>query len=102
VFAEQRLPGMLKDVPTAKEQGFDISWPIIRGFYMGPKVADADFNAWTVAFQKAMATPGYAKLREERGLFPLSLTGTELDAYVKRHTHQYGKLAAELGLVVTK
>ena len=102
VFADQRLPGMLKDVPTAKEQGFDISWPIIRGFYMGPKVSDADFNAWSTAFQKAMANPSYAKLREERGLFPLSMTGTELDVYVKRHTHQYGKLAAELGLVVNK
>lgn len=102
VFADQRLPGLLAQVPTAREQGFDISWPIIRGFFMGPKVSDADFKAWTDAFQKAMANPAYAKLREERGLFPLSLTGVELDAYVKRHTHQYGKLAAELGLIVSK
>jgi len=102
VFSDQRLPGQLANVPTAKEQGFDISWPIIRGFYMGPKVADADFNAWTAAFQKAMATPAFAKLREERGLFPMTLTGVELDVYVKRHTHQYAKLAAELGLVVNK
>lgn len=101
VFSDQRLPGQLASVPTAKEQGFDISWPIIRGFYMGPKVPDADFNAWTAAFQKAMATPGFAKLREERGLFPMTMTGVELDVYVKRHTHLYAKLAAELGLVVS-
>ncbi|MEK8087888.1 tripartite tricarboxylate transporter substrate binding protein [Aquabacterium sp. A3] len=102
VFAEQRLPGAMSKVPTAKEQGYDITWPIIRGFYMGPKVSDADFKAWEGAFRKAMAQPAYATLREERGLFPLTLTGPELDAYVKRQTQQYAELAAELGLLVRK
>ncbi len=39
VFPEKRLdePEM-KDIPTAKEQGYDIVWPVVRGFYLGPKV----------------------------------------------------------------
>ena len=44
VLADKRLPGQLANVPTAKEQGFDIEWPIIRGFYVGPKVSDAEFG----------------------------------------------------------
>ena len=99
VMSDKRLPGALADVPTAKEQGFDVEWPIVRGFYMGPKVSDADFNAWTDAFNKVMRTPEYARLRDERGLYPFSLTGTALDVYIKRYTQQYRKLAADFGLV---
>ncbi|HJV85986.1 MAG TPA: tripartite tricarboxylate transporter substrate binding protein [Noviherbaspirillum sp.] len=98
VFADKRLPGAMASVPTAKEQGIDVEWPIVRGFYMGPKVSDADFNAWSDAFGKMMRMPEYAKLRDDRGLFPFSMTGAQLDIYIKRYTQQYRKLAGEFGL----
>lgn len=99
VFSEERLPGKLADVPTAKEQGFDIQWPIVRGFYVGPKVSDADYQWWVATFDKMLATPEFAKLREERGLFPFSLTGQALDAYIKKQVAEYRKLANEFELV---
>jgi putative tricarboxylic transport membrane protein len=99
VMSDKRLPGRLADVPTAAEQGYDIQWPIIRGFYMGPKVSDADFKAWTDSFDKMMATPQFAKMRAERGLFPFDMTGPQLDAFVKKHVADYRKLAHEFGLV---
>lgn len=99
VLSDKRLPGTLANVPTAKEQGYDIEWPIIRGFYMGPKVKDADYNAWVDTFKKAMATKEFDKLREERGLFPFALTGAELDGYVKKQVADYKKLADEFGLL---
>ena len=102
VMADKRLPGELANVPTAKEQGFDVEWPIVRGFYMGPKVSDADFKVWSETFDRMMKTKEYTKLLEERGLYPLALTGTELDVYIKRTTHTYRKLAEEFGLVTAK
>ena len=99
VMADKRLPGTLAEVPTAKEQGFDIQWPIIRGFYMGPKVADADYQAWVETFSKMMATKEFDKLREQRGLFPFSTTGAELDGFVKGRVKEYRKLADDFGLV---
>jgi putative tricarboxylic transport membrane protein len=102
VMSDKRLTGDLAGVPTAKEQGSDIEWPIIRGFYMGPKVSDADFKVWADTFKKMMATPAYDKLRAERGLFPFDLTGAEADAYVKQRVQYYRKLAQEFGLAVTK
>jgi putative tricarboxylic transport membrane protein len=81
------------------EQGFDIQWPIIRGFYMGPKVSDADYKAWSETFAKMMATPEFEKLRAERGLFPFAQTGAELDGYVKKQVQEYRKLADEFGLI---
>jgi putative tricarboxylic transport membrane protein len=102
VMADKRLEGSLSKVPTAKEQGFDIQWPIIRGFYMGPKVSDADYKVWSDTFSKMMATPAFNKLRAERGLFPFALTGAELDHYVKQRVAAYRTLAADFGLNVAK
>ena len=100
VMADKRLPGDLAQVPTAKEQGINVEWPIIRGFYVGPKVGDADYKVWTDTFAKVMATPAYDKLRNDRGLYPFAMTGAELDAYVKKQVDAYRKLVAEFGLVV--
>ena len=99
VMSDKRLPGVLANVPTAKEQGYDIEWPIIRGFYMGPKVSDADYKVWVDTFNKAMATPEFQKLREERGLFPFAMTGAELDKYVKARVAQYRTAANDFGLI---
>lgn len=102
VMADKRLTGELANVPTAKEQGVDLEWPIIRGFYMGPKVSDADFKVWSDSFAKVMATPAYDKLRTERGLFPFALTGAQADTYIKQRVEAYRKLAHEFGLNVAK
>lgn len=100
VMNDKRLPGELANVPTATEQGYDVDWPIVRGFYVGPKVSDADYKVWVDTFNKMMATPAFDKLRDERGLFPMVLTGAPLDAYVKKQVAGYRKLADEFGLNV--
>ncbi|MCQ4143528.1 tripartite tricarboxylate transporter substrate binding protein [Vogesella sp. AC12] len=99
VMSDKRLPGRLSGIPTAREQGFDIVWPIIRGFYVGPKVSAADYAYWETSFRKVMATPEFARLREGYDLFPFSLTGAQMDAYVKRQVKEYRKIATQFGLV---
>ncbi|MDE3735733.1 MULTISPECIES: tripartite tricarboxylate transporter substrate binding protein [Pseudomonas] len=98
VLSDQRLPGKLAEIPTAKEQGFAITWPVIRGFYMGPEVSDEDFNWWKQQFDTLLASDDFSKLREQRDLFPLSLTGDQLKAYVFDQVKQYKQLAGEFGL----
>ncbi|MGW8393691.1 tripartite tricarboxylate transporter substrate binding protein [Pseudoduganella sp. HUAS MS19] len=99
VMSEQRLPGVLANVPTAREQGYDIVWPVIRGLWMGPQVADADYQQWVRTFEHIMATPEFAKLRTEAGLYPFSLTGQALNEYVHKAVEDYGKRASQLGLM---
>ncbi len=99
VLANERMPGALNKIPTAKEQGFDLNWPIIRGFYVGPKVSNEQYAFWEQAFKKSMATPEFAKLRANRDLFPFSMTGAALDTYIKRQVKEYQDLAAEFSLV---
>jgi len=100
VFSDKRLdePEM-KDIPTAKEQGYDIVWPVVRGFYLGPKVTDAEYDWWKAAFDKLLASEEFAKLRDQRELFPFAMTGPELDTYVKKQVAEYKTLAKEFGLV---
>ncbi|EPW7975759.1 Bug family tripartite tricarboxylate transporter substrate binding protein [Cronobacter turicensis] len=98
VFADERLPGQLAQVPTAKEQGFDVVWPIIRGFYVGPKVSDADYQWWVQAFEKLQQTAEFKKQRDLRGLFEFNLTGKALDEYVKNQVNDYREKAKAFGL----
>ena len=98
VMSEKRLSGALAGIPTAKEQGFDIEWPIIRGFYLGPKVSDADYQWWEAAFKKMVATPEFQKQRDLRGLFEFNLFGKELDSYVKNQVAGYREQAKSFGL----
>lgn len=102
VMSDKRLEGSLSAVPTAREQGMDVEWPIIRGFYIGPKVSDADYKVWVDTFSKMMATPEFNKLRAERGLFKFALTGAELDAFIKKQVTAYRGMAADFGLNVAK
>ncbi len=99
VLSERRLPGVLANVPTAREQGVDVVWPVIRGLWMGPQVSDADYQQWVSTFDRVLANPRFAQMRAASGLFPFELTGDALKAYVTKAVDDYGRRAAEFGLM---
>ncbi|PHM38351.1 conserved exported hypothetical protein [Xenorhabdus innexi] len=98
VYTDKRLDGVLAGIPTAKEQGYDIVWPVIRGFYMGPKVSDEQYQWWVDTFNKLQQSDEFKKQRELRGLFEFNMTGKELDDYVKKQVTQYHEMAKSFGL----
>ncbi|THC44636.1 tripartite tricarboxylate transporter substrate binding protein [Massilia sp. Mn16-1_5] len=99
VLAEKRLPGVLKDVPTAREQGVDVVWPLIRGLWMGPGVAEADYRRWVDAFARLQASPDYARMRQEAGLYPFSMTGEALTRHIKQAVSDYNRQAERFHVV---
>ncbi|MDE2430242.1 MAG: tripartite tricarboxylate transporter substrate binding protein [Burkholderiales bacterium] len=99
VLSDARLPGDLAQVPTAREQGFDVTWPIIRGVYMGPQVSDSDYDKWVQHFQQVMHTPAFDEQRRQYGLYPFAMTGKELTEYVNRAVGNYRTQAQEFGMV---
>jgi len=99
VLADHRLPGVLANVPTAREQGYDVVWPIIRGLWMGPGVPEADYRRWVHAFEHIEADPAFAKMRLEAGLHPFSLTGDALSNYIKQAVADYNRQARQFNLV---
>ena len=100
VIAKERLAGKLADIPTAKEQGYDVEWPVIRGYYMGPKVSDEAFNWWKGRFDKMLADPKFAELRSQRDLLPFAMTGSELEEYVLQQTEAMRTLSLEFDLII--
>ncbi len=98
VMAEQRLPGDLAAVPTAREQGYDAIWTVWRGYYVGPKVSDADYRWWTELLTKLSTTPEFERERAARGLFPYTVIGPAFDARVKAEVARFKLLAKEAGL----
>ncbi len=99
VLSEKRLPGVLAAVPTAREQGVDLVWPVIRGVWMGPKVPDEEYRRWVAAFDKMMATPEFARQRSEHGFYPFALTGAALTDYVNKAVDDYRRQASKFKLV---
>jgi putative tricarboxylic transport membrane protein len=99
VYSEERLPGELNNVPTAKEQGYDIQWPLIRGYYMGPDVKQEHIDWWKAAFAKLQDSPEFQQYLQDRDVIPLAVTGPALNELVKLQVENYRKLGEEFGLV---
>jgi putative tricarboxylic transport membrane protein len=91
IFAGERLPA-LNEVPTAREQGYDIQWSNVRGVYMGPHVSDADYRRWVAIFSKMMSHPAFVTLCEKEGLMPFPKVGAEADNAVHTLVDKYRRL----------
>ena len=98
VFAPQRLEGKLNNIPTAKEQGFNVEWPVIRGYYMGPKVSEEAYQWWRKHFDLMLADPKFAEIRAGRDLLPFAMSGEELQRYVVKTTGEMRELSREFDL----
>lgn len=98
VLSERRLPGRGASWPTAREQGHEILWPIVRGVYLGPRVGDDAVREWTEAFDRATSNPGFEAMRTQAGLQPATMTGATLQAFIARQMQDYRQLVREFGL----
>ncbi|MGY0195808.1 Bug family tripartite tricarboxylate transporter substrate binding protein [Leptothrix sp. BB-4] len=101
VLARQRLGGALASVPTAREQGVELDWPILRGVYAGPATPVATATAWGQRLLAgAMREDAVIALRQ-LGLDPQPLAGAALATRVEDEIVRWRQLAREFGLVAT-
>jgi putative tricarboxylic transport membrane protein len=98
VLSDERLPGLFAALPTATEQGVDITWPIFRGYYLAPEVSAVQYAWWVERFSQLVRTPAFQQTREAKGLMPLDLVGAEFAGYVTRQAERYRQLAHEFRL----
>lgn len=98
VFSKDRLQGKFSNLATAIEQGYDLEWPVIRGFYMGAKVSDEAYGWWKSAFDKMMANQKFDAVRENQDLLPFEMTGEDIQAYVYKQTNEMRQLSEEYKL----
>ena len=99
VMSPERLDEPFNEIPTAMEQGYDVEWTILRGFYMGGDVSDEEYQAWVDAFEAAYASEEFAAIQKEKGLLPLNLAGDELQASIEERVENLRTIATEAGLI---
>ena len=84
VLNEQRLPG-LPNLPTAKEQGYNVVVTKFRGIAAPKGVSDEIAKAWEDALRKALADPAFKAAYTKENLIP-ALMGRE---EARKFTNQF-------------
>lgn len=98
VTAPARLTGRMKDVPTFREQGFDITLEIWRGMFGPPDMPDYAVKFWRDAFAKMVATPAWKSELEKNQWSPVFQTA-DFRASLDTEHESYRKLLQQLGLI---
>jgi putative tricarboxylic transport membrane protein len=99
VLAPQRLGGIFSAVPTAKEQGFDTTFAIWRGFYAPPDIPPSALRSWEDLLTRMSRTPAWAKVLNETKWFPFVLAGDRFRTFILDDTRNFETLLKDLGFL---
>lgn len=99
VLSDERLPGDLNQIPTAKEQGIDVTGPNWRGFYMPADISDDAKQYWIGAIDELYASDEWKQVMQNNGLMPFHVSGAEFEEFVKNQIDDIESLSKEIGLV---
>jgi len=98
VLTEERVPGF-EDIPTAKEQGFDVVAVNWRGLYVPKGVSDDTFNMWAERLQKVADSPEWAEAMAANGLAPFTKVGGDFQSYVDQVVGEVRQLSKDIGVI---
>lgn len=99
VLSDKRLPSRYSNIPTAMEQGFDVVWPVWRGFYLPPELSNDAYQWWINTLYRLEVTEAFTREREQLQLFPLVLIGDPFEQYVKENVRDLRAIARKFGLI---
>jgi putative tricarboxylic transport membrane protein len=99
ILAPNRLGGSLKDAPTAKEQGIDVTYVNWRGFYMAPDVSADVLRFWEDTFAKLLRSSTWTRIRGEMKWEPFVLFGTQLRKFLDDDVSETQTLLRDAGLI---
>lgn len=98
ILAPHRLKGF-PDIPTAKEQGYDVIGANWRGFYM-PKGASAESKEfWKNAIQKMTESEAFQKDLEAKAIEPFNNFGEDMSTFVNGSIKDIADLSREIGIL---
>jgi len=98
VLTEERIPGF-EDIPTAREQGFDVVAVNWRGLYIPRGVSDDTFNLWAGRLQKVADSAEWKQAMAANGLAPFTKVGGDFQSYIDGLVAEVRKLSKELGVI---
>ncbi len=97
VLTEERVPGF-DDIPTAKEQGFDVVAVNWRGLYVPKGISDEKFDEWAGKLQQVADSDEWAQAMKDNGLAPFTKVGGDFQSYVDGLVADIATMSKELGV----
>ena len=82
VLAENRLPGL--DVPTAREQGLDVTLANWRGIYGPPDMPQVAVAYWQKALDEMVKTPTWKQIAERSQFTTTFMIGDEFATFLAK------------------
>ncbi|MEM8632774.1 MAG: tripartite tricarboxylate transporter substrate-binding protein [Pseudomonadota bacterium] len=98
VLTEERVPGF-EDIPTAKEQGFDVVAVNWRGLYVPKGISDDQFNVWAGKLQQVADSNEWKEAMAANGLAPFTKVGGDFQSYVDGVVAEIRQLSKDIGVI---
>lgn len=98
-LSDRRLGGPYQRIPTAKELGYDVSWVVWRGFYVGKEMPADAYDFWSQALLRLARSPEWSRFLAQSSLEPLVQVGASFHVFIDRQVADFRRLSRELGLI---
>jgi len=96
ISSPERLPGI--DIPTFKEQGYDVELVNWRGFVANSNASPEDQKAFDEAVAKAVASESWKKLVKERSWVDMYLNAADFKTFLDTERPRLEAIYGELNL----
>lgn len=97
VLKDERLTPPLDDIPTAKEEGYDVVLENWRGIYGPPDMPDYAVSYWQDTLQKTLETAAWKDVAEKNQWDTVYMEGEELQSYLKETSAKIENALKETG-----
>ncbi|RMD92634.1 MAG: tripartite tricarboxylate transporter substrate binding protein [Alphaproteobacteria bacterium] len=98
VLTEERVPGF-EDIPTAKEQGYDVVAVNWRGLYVPKGISDERFNEIAEMLRKVAESEQWKEAMKANGLAPFTKVGGDFQEWVNQVIKDTEELSREIGVI---
>ena len=98
VLTEERVPGF-DDIPTAKEQGYDVVAGNWRGLYVPRGISDDQFQSWADKLAAVAASDQWKEAMAANGLAPFTMVGNEFQGYIDGLVADIRQMSKDIGVI---
>lgn len=98
VLTEERVPGF-DDIPTAKEQGYDVVAVNWRGLYVPKGISDARFEEWGAKLKQVAESAEWKEAMTANGLAPFTKVGGDFQSWIDKVIADTVELSKEIGVI---
>ena len=98
VLTEERVPGF-EDIPTAREQGFDVVAVNWRGLYVPKDISDETFAEWADRLQQVADSDAWKEAMVANGLAPFTKVGDDFQGFVDEAVAEVRQLSQDIGVL---